>query len=206
MRRHGMKPHKLWWGFLMGLLAFGCAAKPLPNIIYPKAIYPIDHYPMSVASEGLTVAAVPFDLGRDIYADPAHQVKKQGGLPLNVLEAGVLPVRLIVWNHSQGELLIDPDQIIGIAGNVSYRTYSPQEAVDRVVQSEIFKEAIKGSQVGPVVRSILGGEIIIAAAKSGVGGAAAGGITGGATGAARGAAGVTLERAQGYEKATDPTD
>jgi hypothetical protein len=62
-------------------------------------------------------------------------------------------------------------------------------------------QAIKGSQVGPVIKSILGGEIIIAAAKSGVGGAASGGITGGATGAARGAAGVTLERAQGYEKA-----
>ncbi|MGH7273090.1 MAG: hypothetical protein ACREIQ_01350, partial [Nitrospiria bacterium] len=95
---------------------------------------------------------------------------------------------------------LDPDQIIGVADSASYRIYSTQEAVDLVVQSQVFKDAIKGSQVGPAVKSILGGEIIIEAAKSGVGGAAAGGITGGATGAARGAAGVTLERARGYEK------
>ncbi len=191
-----------WCGLIIILfVTFGCASKPLPNIIYPKAIYPIGHYPMSAQSEGLTIAAVPFASGRDIYADPVKQVEKQVGLVLNVLEAGVLPIRLIIWNHTKGELLIDPDQIIGIADNVSYRTYLPQEAVDLVVQSEVFKEAIKGSQVGPVVKSMLGGEIIIAAAKSGVGGAASGGITGGATGAARGAAGVTLERAQGYEKA-----
>jgi hypothetical protein len=197
-----MKLYRLWaWGFLLGLVALGCASRPLPKIIYPKAIYPVGHYPMSAQSEGLTIAAVPFSPGRDIYADPAKQAEKQGGLALNVLEAGILPVRLIIWNQTQGELLIDPDQIVGIADDVSYRTYLSQEAVDLVVQSAVFKEAIKGSQVGPVVKSLLGGEIIIAAAKSGVGGAAAGGITGGATGAARGAAGVTLERAQGYEKA-----
>jgi hypothetical protein len=186
---------------LLGMLIFGCATKPLPNIIYPKTLYPMSHYPISAELQGLFVAAVPFALGRDIYADPAKPTDAQASLPLNVLEAGVLPIRLIVSNQTGDEIIFDPDQIVGIADTASYRTYSPQEAVDLVVQSQVFKEAIKGSQVGPVVKSILGGEIILEAAKSGVGGVAAGGITGGATGAARGAAGVTLERARGYEKA-----
>ncbi len=191
-----------WWIWtVLLLLVFGCATKPLPNIIYPKTVYPIDHYPLWAESDGLKIAAVLFAPGGDIYADPAKPTNTQINQPLNVLEAGVLPIRLIVSNQTAHEIILDPDQTMGIAGTVSYRTYTPQDAVDLVVQSEVFKEAIKGSQVGPVVRSILGGEIIIAAAKSGVGGAAAGGITGGATGAARGAAGVTLERAQGYEKA-----
>ena len=190
-----------WWVFsLLGILIFGCATKPLPNIIYPRAIYPMDHYPMAADVRGLKVAAVRFAPGRDIYADPRKPIDQQASLVLNVLEAGLLPIRLIVSNQTGDEVLLDPDQIIAISDSASYRTYSPQEAVDLVVQSQVFKDAIKGSQVGPVVKSILGGEIIIEAAKSGVGGAAAGGITGGATGAARGAAGVTLERARGYEK------
>ncbi len=190
-----------WMLTVLLLLTFGCATKPLPKIIYPKTVYPIDHYPLWAESDGLKIAAVLFAPGRDVYTDPAKPANTQTSQPLNVLEAGVLPIRLIVSNQTAHEIVLDPDQIMGVAGTVSYRTYTPQDAVDLVVQSEVFKEAIKGSQVGPVVRSILGGEIIIAAAKSGVGGAASGGITGGATGAARGAAGVTMERAEGYEKA-----
>jgi hypothetical protein len=186
---------------LLCVLLFGCATKPLPNIIYPKSIYPMSHYSLSAESEGLFVATVPFAPGRDIYADPVKPTDAQASLPLNVLEAGLLPMRLIVLNQTDNEIILDPDQITGRADSVSYHTYSPQEAVDLVVQSRVFKEAIKGSQVGPVVKSILGGEIILEAAKSGVGGVAAGGITGGATGAARGVAGVTLERASSYEKA-----
>lgn len=183
-------------------LMFGCATKPLPTIIYPKAIYPTDHYPMAAESGGLKVSAIPFAPGRDIYADPAKTInEKQANSPLNVLEAGVLFIRLIVLNETKDEIILDPDQIIGIAGTVSYRTYSPQDAADLVVQSKVFKEAIKGSQVGPVVKSILGGEVFIEAAKGGVGGVASGGITGGATGAARGTAGVVMDRAYGYEKA-----
>ncbi|MBI3597488.1 MAG: hypothetical protein HY203_10075 [Nitrospirae bacterium] len=186
---------------LIFLFTTGCATKPLPKIIYPRAIYPMNHYPMSAESSGLKVAAVPFSPGRDVYADPAQPINEQTSLPLNVLEAGVLPVRLVVLNETEDEIVLDPDQITGMADSTSYRIYSSQEAVDLVVQSKVFKEAIKGSQVGPVVKSILGGEIIIGAVKSGVGGIASGGITGGASGAAKGAAGVGLERAQDYEKA-----
>ncbi len=182
-------------------LTFGCATQPLPTVIYPKAIYPISHYPMSAESNGLKVAAVPFTLGRDVYADPQAPVEKEAARGLDVLEAGVMPVRLIVMNRTGKEIVLDPDQIIGSAGEVAYRTYSPQEAVDLVTQSQAFQDAVKGSQVGPLVRSILGGEVIMGAVKGGVGGVAAGGITGGASGVAKGATGVGMERAQGYEKA-----
>jgi hypothetical protein len=183
------------------LLTAGCAtSRPLPKVIYPKAVYPVDHYPMSAESGGLHVAAVPFAPGRDVYADPA----KAAGEPangLNVIEAGVLPIRLIVINGTDDEIVLDPDQIIGVADSVFYRAYSPQEAVDLVIGSHAFKEAIKGSRVGPVVKSVLGGEILVEAVKGGVGGVASGGITGGASGAAKGATGTGMERAQGYEKA-----
>jgi hypothetical protein len=186
---------------VLPFLMFGCASKPLPTIIYPKAIYPISHYPMSTASGGLKVAAVPFTPGRDVYAEPTTVIDQKVSPPLNVLEAGVLLIRLIVLNETRDEIILDPEQIIGTAGSVSYRTYSPQDAADLVGQSKVFKEAIKGSQVGPVVNSILGGEVLVEAAKSGAGGAASGGITGGATGAAKGTAGVVVERAFSYEKA-----
>lgn len=194
------------WTSLMVLLSSllfiaACSAtKSLPNLIYPKTIYPISRYPLSAESKGLVVAAVPFTPGQDIYADPMQHADKQAGPALNVLNAGVLPIRLIIWNQTNSEILIDPEQISGMAGDVSYRTYAPQEATDLVVQSQVFRKAIKGSRVGPVVKSLLGGELILEAAKSGVGSAAKGGMTGGATGAAKGAAGVTLERAQSYEK------
>jgi hypothetical protein len=183
------------------LLTFGCAtSRPLPKIIYPKAVYPVDHYPMSAESGGLKIVAVPFAAGRDVYADPAKAVGEQAD-GLNVIEAGVLPIRLIVINTTDNEIALDPDQITGVADSVIYRTYSPQEAVDLVVGSQVFKEAIKGSQVGPVVKSVLGGEILVKAVKGGVSGVASGGVTGGASGVAKGATGTGLERAQGYEKA-----
>jgi hypothetical protein len=189
---------------VLGLFLFlilGCATKPLPKIIYPRAIYPMNHYPMSAESQGLKAAAVPFAPGRDVYADPGQPTNEKTRQPLNVIEAGVLPIRLIVQNETDHEIILDPDQILGVSESISYRPYIPQEAVALVVQSKVFKEAIKGSQVGPVVKSFLGGEIILEAAKSGVGGVASGGITGGATGVAKGAAGVTIEQAKGYEKA-----
>jgi len=184
------------------LFVIGCAtSRPLPKIIYPKAVYPMDHYLMSVESGGLKVAAVPFAPGRDVYTDPAKAAGEPTQGSLNVLEAGVLPIRLIIINETDDEIAFDPDQIVGVSDSVLYRIYSPQEAVDLVIESHAFKEAIKGSRVGPVVKSVLGGEILVEAVKGGVGGVASGGITGGASGVAKGATGTGMERAEGYEKA-----
>ncbi len=187
--------------YVVSFFTFGCATtKPLPRIIYPKAIYPISQYPIEAESEGLKIAAIPFGPGRDIYADPSKPLGEQTQLPLNVLEAGVWPVRLFILNETGDEIVIDPDQIIGMAESVAYRTYTPHEAVDVIVQSKVFKVAIKDSQVGPVIKSVLGGDIFVGAVKGGVGGIASGGIVGGASGLAQGAASTGIERAQGYEK------
>jgi hypothetical protein len=198
------KYHAKWVSALLYAVlfsSFGCATTPLPKIIYPKAIYPMNRYPISVESGGLKIAAVPFGPGRDIYADPSQPLREQAQPPLNVLDAGVWPVRLIILNETGDEILIDPNQIIGVTESVSYRTYTPQEATDLVVQSKVFKDATKDSQVGPVITSLLGGDIFVGAVKGGVSGIASGGIVGGASGLAQGAASTGMERAQGYEKA-----
>lgn len=185
---------------LVAILISGCATKPLSKAIYPRAVYPFDRYPMFTESDGISGAAIPFTLGIDVYADPGKPVSEKSPPPLNVLDAGILPLRLLILNNTGSEILLDPEQIEGIAGATLYKSYTAQEAVNLVIQSKQFQEAIKGSSVGPVLRSILGGEVIFEAAKSGIGAAASGDITGAPTGAARGAAGVGFERAQGYEK------
>lgn len=190
-----------WMIVLLFPLTIGCASRPLPVVAYPRAIYPINHYPISAKSGGLSIAAIPFAAGRDVYADPEKSDNPRVKPPIDVLQAGVLPVRLILSNQTGHEIALEPDQILGAAGEVVYRPYTPQEAIDLVIHSDAFKQAIKGSQVGPVLKSILGGEILLEAVKGGVGGVASGGITGGASGAAKGVSGVGLERAQGYEKA-----
>lgn len=187
----------------MVLWAFpiGCSVKELPNIVYPKTIYPISYYPTGATSGGFKVAVVPFEAGKNIYDDPKKPVDKGGKDPvIDVLDAGIFPIRLIVVNHTQSEVILDPEQITGYAGALSYRVYSTQEAVELVVNSAAFKEAIKGSRVGPVVKSILGGDIIVGAAQQGVGGVASGGVTGGVSGAGKGAANVGFKKAFAYEK------
>ncbi len=196
-----MTPRRLCSAVLLLSAATGCAAQPLPAIVYPRVIYPASHYPVSAEASGVKIAAVPFAPGRDVYADPAAPSVARADLPLNVLDAAVLPIRLIVWNDSSEEIVFDPNQIAGLAGAASYYPYPPQDAVEIVTHSDAFRSAVKGSQVGPVVQSLLGGEILLEAVRGGVSGVASGGITGGASGVAKGATGVGLERARGYEKA-----
>lgn len=179
---------------------WGCASRPLPPVVSLRAIYPPQDYALSAAADGITVAAVPFAPGRDVYGDPRRPVDAAPATGLNVLNAGVLPVRLIVWNPTGEEIVLDPEQITGRADGVAYRLYAPEDAVTIVTGSNEFKQAIKGSQVGPVVQSLLGGELLVEAVRGGVSGAASGGVAGGASGAASGATGVGLARARGYEK------
>ena len=179
----------------------GCATPTLPNRVYPRAIYPLKDYPMFAESSGLKAAAIPFSPGWNIYSNPVNPSNEKSISTVNVLEAGLLPIRLILSNETSDEIVIDPEQIVGIAGSVTYRTYTPQEAVDLVVGSTVFKEAVKGTRIGPVVNSVLGGEILFEAVKGGASGVASGDMTGAGSGMAKGAAGTGLERANGFEKA-----
>lgn len=197
----------------------GCSTQPpLSDIVYArdKAIYPLEHYTPHKTIDNISVAMVPYAPGHNIYADPqlpqqpphveieaetetddTNNNKRNG---LNVLEAGVQPLRLIVLQQGSGEILLDPEHITGVAGNIRYQTYTAAQAIDLVLQSEAFREAIKGSHIRPLLRSILGGEVLVAAVKSGVKGVASGGIVGGTSGIAKGAANAGMERAYGYEK------
>lgn len=187
-------------GLLLCLAAVGCVAAPLPQVVYVSAIYPQSRYPTSAEAEGIAVAVVPFAPGRDVYGDPTLPERGRDPRSLNVLDAGMLPVRVIVWNNSREEIVLDPEQIMGLADGVAYRPHSPSDAVAVVTGSDEFKNAIKGSQIGPVLQSFLGGEMIGEALRGGVRGVASGGVTGGASGMAAGATGAGLSRARGYEK------
>ncbi len=181
----------------------GCSSQPpLLDIAYARnqAIYPPDRYTIHKTMDNINVAVVLYAPGHDIYADP-QQPQTKNSHAVNVLDAGVQPVRLIVSYQGSGEILLDPEYITGVSNDVRYQTYNAAQAIDLVLQSDVFHEAIKNSHVGPVLRSILGGETLVAAAKGGVSGMASGGITGSTSGIAKSAANITMERASGYEKA-----
>lgn len=200
-------------GYLLGVVSValavsGCAGKTLPaqGLIKPRLVYPLSLYPERVEMGGLRAVAIAFAPGRDVYSDPRVSAETKtaphnnGGL--NVLEAGVLPVRLLLTNVSGGAMLVDPDQATVLnQDGVLYQVFTPQQAVERVTSSKAFADAIEGSHLGPLLRSVLGGEVLVEAAMGGVSGAASGGVTGGASGVVKGATGTALDRTYGYEKA-----
>ena len=185
---------------LLLILSCAPAKPPLPPVIYPKAVYPVLQYPFSTSLEGLEIAAIPFASGQDVFADPSDTTDQQAETRLNVLDAGIQPIRLIIWNNSPDNITIFTGQIFGISESTFYFTYSPKDAVDMVVNSNVFREALKGSRVGPMVRSLLGGRVFVSAARSGVAGLATGGVTGGTARATGGAMAALMEPAYEYEK------
>jgi len=195
-----MKPFQFVKTALLISLLEACASPAnLPNIVYPRAIYPLESYPTRSESTGFKAAAIMFKPGKNIYSDPSTPDPEVIVSSLNVLAAGLLPIRVILSNESADEILIDPEQIFGMAGTVIYQSYSSQEAVDLVLGSREFKEAVKGKQLGPVFQSLLGGEILLEGIKGGASGAATGNVVEAASGVAKGAAETGLTRANGFE-------
>jgi hypothetical protein len=188
---------------LAGMLGLvnSCANKKLPPLIFPQSLYPAETYPIHTSAEGVVVAAVPYVPGVGMNIDPKHPVVTPDDVPLNVLEAGVLPIRLIFTNRRDGELMIDPTQIFCLNGDTPYKSYPAQRAVGLIVQSDVFKSALKGTSIGPLLKSIFGGELIVNAATSSVGGVVRGGMIGGASGAATSATRTVVDRSNQYENA-----
>jgi hypothetical protein len=182
-----------------GLL--GCAGKKLPPLIFPKTLYPAESYAMHTAGGGAVVAVVPYAPGQSLYLDPRQPTPPPENVPLNIVEAGVLPVRIILTNRGDGELVVEPSQFFCLSGDTPYKSYPPQRAMALVIGSEAFKQALKGTSVGPLLKSIFGGELLFSAATSSVGGVVRGGLIGGASGAASSATGTALARANQYENA-----
>jgi hypothetical protein len=183
------------------LIIAGSCARKLPPLIFPKTLYPAESYAMHTSLGGAVVAVVPYMPGQSLYADPREPSTAQENTPLDLVDAGVLPIRVIVTNRSDGELVIDPSQFFCLNGETPYKSYPPHEAMSLVVGSEAFKKALKGTSIGPLLRSIFGGELIFNAATSSVGGVVRGGLTGGASGAASSATSTVLARANQYQNA-----
>lgn len=150
-------------------MVIGCAPTPksLPPAISPKAVYPILEYPFFKNVDGLEIAAVPYTPGQSIFANPSDTAGGQVDTILNILDAGVQPIRLIIWNKSQDVFTISPDQIFGVADSAVYFLYPPEDAVNLVGKSDAFQNALEGSQVGPMIGALMGStELLADAAKS----------------------------------------
>ncbi len=201
-----MTIRKIIFTLLIGvmLIISGCAFRSspqvLPQISYPRAIYPPAHYPFSQENDGLIIAAIPFAPDRDVFADPAGTDTATGEASINVLDAGVHPIRMIIWNMSEYNILIDTDQLFGIAGSTVFLTYPPKNAVDLVINSPVFDEALKGSRVGPMIGALLGGQVFVDVAREGITGLATGGPIAGTARATTGAVNALLSPAYAYEK------
>ncbi|MEW6324162.1 MAG: hypothetical protein AB1515_02120 [Nitrospirota bacterium] len=200
IRNAGKAAHAMLLAGLVAALA-GCASKQLPPLIFPQSLYPADSYPVHVTMAGVTVGLVPFTPGQSLYLDPKRPAVEVAHVPLNILQAGVFPLRIIVTNRRDGEIMVEPSQVFCLSEETPYKTYQPQQAVNLIIKSDVFKEALKGTRVGPLLKSIFGGELLFSAATGGVGGVARGGLTGGVSGVASGATKTAMDRANQYENA-----
>ena len=118
------------------LVGVGCApttpkATPLPPAIYPAIVYPISHYPFSTNVDGLEIAAIPYVPGKNVFANPSDTTSGVTDTVLNIIDAGVQPIRLIIWNKSSDIIVIDPSQIFGLSNSANYFPYPPEDATLR---------------------------------------------------------------------------
>jgi len=166
----------------------GCATY---QPVKPRVVLHPTEYPNAITYEGISIAAIPFNPRRSVYADPKDPHPSK---PIyNLLEAGVCPVRLIFFNESNEAVFIDPTQItcIDTSGTI-YHPFNETEAGDTIVASQAFKSWVKGAVTGAVIGSLIGAALG-AAIGGAIGGrddarrgAVIGGVTGGAGGAAEG--------------------
>jgi len=165
-------------------LASSCATPEPPK---PKVLLPAASYPHAVNVGGVTVAAVPFDPKRDVYAELHSPHPRQPDF--NWFKAGVCPTRLIFNNDADISYVVNPLQITCTdAAGVTYQPYDLKEAGDAVVASEAFAARVQEGLAGAILGATLGAGL----------GAAVGGIAGGGRSAATGAAvGATFGGAEG---------
>ncbi len=155
-------------------LVSSCATPEPPK---PKVMMPAASYRNAVNLGGITVAAVPFDPDRDVYAEPNSPNPRKPDFKW--FKAGVCPTRLIFNSDADVPYVINPLQITCTdAAGVTYQPYTPKEAGDAIVASEVFAAYARGALTGAILGAALGAGL----------GAAVGGIAGGGRSAATGAA------------------
>lgn len=155
-------------------LVSSCATPAPPK---PKAVLPAAGYPNAVNAGGVTVAAVPFDPHRDLYAAPNDLKPRKPDF--DWIKAGVCPTRLIFNSDADVTYVVNPLQITCTdAGGITYQPYDAKEAGDAVVASEAFAAHVRGALAGVILGAAMGAGL----------GAAVGGVAGGGRSAAAGAA------------------
>lgn len=151
-----------------------CAGIQAPK---PKVVLNPAQYPNSKAVEGVTVAVLPFDPNRDLYANPNEPNPRKPDF--NWFKAGVCVTRIIIANDSSGQVMVDPTQITCTDDKeIVYQPYNFKEAGDVIVSSQAFGSYVRGAIAGVIIGTVIGAGI----------GAALGGAIGGGRWAARGAA------------------
>jgi len=120
------------------LFAAGCApyrAAPPPDPVDPAS------YPAAVADEEWEIAAVR-------YGFP--------GAGINLADAGLSPILLIVKNKGDRYPLIWPGEIKGVLSASEYLPLTAQQASDITVNSQAGKEAARAALQGAAAGAVIG--------------------------------------------------
>jgi len=181
MRKRG------WAGALVGLLLASLVLLPACGSRYqqikPRVVKQAHQMPNSRTRAGVSVAL-------EQYVYP--------GQGLNYIEAGILPVRVVVTNFGNVPMVLRPDQVLAYGSDGQlYLTYTDQEAVQLVINSNALEEAAKGAVAGAAAGAALGalfGLAIGAIFNVNVGQTAAAGAVGGALSGGAGGIEGTLKR------------
>ncbi len=180
---------------LLAAALLACAAR---TPLRPRVQTHPSRFPHSLGSQGVVVAAVPFDGRRDVFSDPGDP--RPARPDLDWLKAGVRPTRIILANDSPEAIRVDPTQVTAVGeGGLVYQAYAPREAADAVVASEAFgahlRRGLKGALTGGALGAGVGAALGAVTGYRGYAGSAAaqgaawGGILGGVQGLMVGAAG-----------------
>jgi hypothetical protein len=148
------KPWVAWLFLAAGLAVFGlaCASR---STLRPHVQVNPNQFPHAANFKGLAIAVVPFDGLRDVYSDPADPRPPKPDF--DWLKAGVRPTRIILANESPQAVLVDPTQITCIdTRGITYKAYTPREAGDAVVASEVFGVHLRRGLAGALVGGALG--------------------------------------------------
>lgn len=166
----------------LSLILAGCG-KPIQTNIVP--IKDPSSYASAYSQDGLQIA---FEM-----LSPEQQVEQ---FNIDMTDADVVPIRIIVRNDSQNEFYIKAEQVYGKTANGDlYPAYQLDQTIQRVRGSEVGKAMATGAIAGVLIGAAAGaaaGAAIGGAVDGGSGaaaGAAIGGATGGTVGGASGAVG-----------------
>ena len=167
---------------LLGLaLLSGCG--PRYQQIKPRVAKQANQLPNSRTRAGVSVAIQQY-----VYP----------GEGLNYLEAGIVPVNVVVTNFGNLPMKLSPNQVLAYGSDGQlYLTYTAQEAAQLVINSNAIQEAAKGALAGAAGGAALGallGLAVGAIFHVNVGQTAAAGAIGGAVGGGAGGMKGILQR------------